>query len=237
MPEKELLNEEMLQREAAALVRIVDQISILKDGSKIGWTGKLAFSNEGKMKMREAAVKLLLMSVGEDIDREGLIDTPNRVARMYEEIFGGYSQDPEELLKVTFDSDDGEGDKYGSLVLVKDIPLYSHCEHHMVPFFGKAHVAYIPEEKVVGISKIARLIDCYAKRFQIQERLTTQIANTLEKFLNPKGVAVVVEAEHMCMTMRGVRKPGAKTVTSALKGVFLKEVDARAEFYSLIGLK
>ena len=189
------------------------------------------------MEKRKLAVQLLLSSVGEDIYREGLQDTPNRVARMYEEIFGGYDQDPEQLLKVTFDSDDDEGDKYGSLVLVKDIPIYSHCEHHMVPFFGKAHVAYIPEDKVVGISKIARLIDCYSHRLQIQERLTTQVANTLEKFLNPKGVAVVIEAEHMCMTMRGVRKPGARTVTSTLKGVFLKEVDARAEFYSLIGLK
>jgi GTP cyclohydrolase I len=186
---------------------------------------------------RALAVQLLLSSVGEDIYREGLLDTPSRVARMYEEIFGGYKQDPEKLLTVTFDSDDDEGDKYGSLVLVKDIPLYSHCEHHMVPFFGKAHVAYIPEEKVVGISKIARLIDCFSHRLQIQERLTTQVANALEKFLNPKGVAVVIEAEHMCMTMRGVRKPGARTVTSTLKGVFLKEVDARAEFYSLIGLK
>jgi len=191
-------------------------------------------SDEDKRKL---AVQLLLSSVGEDIYREGLLDTPDRVARMYDEIFGGYKQDPEKLLTVTFDSDDDEGDKYGSLVLVKDIPLYSHCEHHMVPFFGKAHVAYIPEEKVVGISKIARLIDCYSHRLQIQERLTTQVANTLEKFLNPKGVAVVIEAEHMCMTMRGVRKPGARTVTSTLKGVFLKEVDARAEFYSLIGLK
>jgi GTP cyclohydrolase I len=191
-------------------------------------------SNEEK---RALAVQLLLSSVGEDIYREGLLDTPSRVARMYEEIFGGYKQDPEKLLTVTFDSDDDEGDKYGSLVLVKDIPLYSHCEHHMVPFFGKAHVAYIPEEKVVGISKIARLIDCFSRRLQIQERLTTQVANALEKFLNPKGVAVVIEAEHMCMTMRGVRKPGARTVTSTLKGVFLKEVDARAEFYSLIGLK
>jgi len=186
---------------------------------------------------RALAVQLLLSAVGEDIYREGLLDTPSRVARMYEEIFGGYKQDPEKLLTVTFDSDDDEGAKYGSLVLVKDIPLYSHCEHHMVPFFGKAHVAYIPEEKVVGISKIARLIDCYSHRLQIQERLTTQVANTLEKFLNPQGVAVVIEAEHMCMTMRGVRKPGARTVTSTLKGVFLKEVDARAEFYSLIGLK
>jgi len=186
---------------------------------------------------RALAVQLLLSSVGEDIYREGLLDTPSRVARMYEEIFGGYKQDPEKLLTVTFDSDDDEGDKYGSLVLVKDIPLYSHCEHHMVPFFGKAHVAYIPEEKVVGISKIARLIDCFSHRLQIQERLTTQVANALEKFLNPKGVAVVIEAEHMCMTMRGVRKPGARTVTSTLKGVFLKVVDARAEFYSLIGLK
>lgn len=190
-----------------------------------------------KEDMRKLAVHLLITSMGEDISREGLIETPSRVSRMYEEIFCGYSQNPEELLKVTFDSDDDEdvGSKYNSLVLVKDIPLYSHCEHHMVPFFGKAHIAYIPEDgRVVGISKLARLLDCYARRLQIQERLTTQVADTLEKVLKPKGVAVVIEAEHMCMTMRGVRKPGAKTITSALKGVFLKEVDARAEFYSLL---
>ena len=188
--------------------------------------------------MRKLAVQLLLQSAGEDIYREGLVDTPKRVAKMYDDIFGGYSQDPQEILNVTFDPDDDDaGEKYNSLVLVKDIPLYSHCEHHMVPFFGKAHIAYIPEGRVVGISKIARLVDCYAKRFQIQERLTSQIANDLERYLNPKGVAVVIEAEHMCMTMRGVRKPGSKTVTSQLTGVFLKEVDARAEFYSLIGLK
>lgn len=191
--------------------------------------------------MRMLAVQLLLSSVGEDINREGLKDTPARVAKMYDEVFGGYKLDPLEVMKVTSGElgfeDDGDGGKYGSLVLIKDIPIYSHCEHHMVPFFGKAHVAYIPETKVVGISKIARLVDCYAKRFQIQERLTTQIANTLETILNPKGVAVVVQAEHMCITMRGVKKPGTTAITSALTGVFLNEVDARAEFYSLVGLK
>ena len=187
--------------------------------------------------MRELAVSLLLASVEENPRREGLLDTPRRVAKMYEEVFAGYSQDPERILNVTFDTDDEACDRYNSLVLVKDIPLYSHCEHHMVPFFGKAHVAYIPEERVVGISKIARLVDCYARRLQIQERLTNQISATLDKYLTPKGVAVVIEAEHMCMTMRGAKKPGSKTVTSSLTGVFLKEVDARAEFYSLIGLK
>lgn len=190
-----------------------------------------------KHDQRRLAVQLLLHSTGEDISREGLLETPNRVAKMYDEIFGGYDQDPETILSAQFDSDDDEGDRYNSLVLVKDIPLYSHCEHHMVPFFGKAHIAYIPEDKVVGISKIARLVDCYSRRLQIQERLTVQLANTLERFLQPKGVAVLIEAEHMCMTMRGVKKPGAKTMTSTLKGVFLNEVDARAEFYSLLGLK
>lgn len=195
----------------------------------------LKTTNMDKMQMRRLAVRLLLTSIGEDVDREGLLNTPDRVARMYDEIFSGYDQDPEKILSVTFDPDDDDaGEKHNSLVLVKDIPIYSHCEHHMVPFFGKAHIAYIPEDRVVGISKMARLADCYARRLQIQERLTSQIANTLEKYLAPKGVAVVIEAEHMCMTMRGVRKPGTKTVTSALTGVFLKEPDARAEFYSLI---
>jgi GTP cyclohydrolase I len=178
---------------------------------------------------RALAVQLLLSSVGEDIYREGLLDTPDRVTRMYDEIFKGYSQDPSTILGTTFSDD-----VYEELVLVKDIPFYSHCEHHMVPFFGKISVGYIPNGKVVGLSKIARLIECFARRLQIQERLTSQIANLLDETLNPKGVAVVVSAEHMCMTMRGVQKPGSLTVTSAMRGVFLKEESARAEFLQLI---
>lgn len=179
---------------------------------------------------RVLAVKLLLDSIGEDTNREGLLETPERVASMYEEIFGGYFDDPEVILGTTF-----QDDVHQEMVIVKDIPLYSHCEHHMVPFFGKAHVAYIPKGRVVGISKIARLVDCHAKRFQIQERMTSSIADDIIKYLDPRGVAVLIEAEHLCMTMRGVRKPGAKTTTSAMRGAFIEDGNnARLEFLSLI---
>jgi GTP cyclohydrolase I len=182
-----------------------------------------------KMNMRQEAVKLLLDSIEEDSDREGLLDTPKRVAKMYEEIFAGYSQDPKEILSRTFQEEHQE------MVLVKDIPFYSHCEHHMVPFFGVVHVAYIPQGCVVGISKLARLVECYAKRLQIQERMTSSIADDIEKYLNAKGVAVIVDAEHLCMTMRGVKKPGAKTVTSAMRGVFKDNTNnARMEVLNLI---
>jgi GTP cyclohydrolase I len=152
------------------------------------------------------------------------------VASLYEEIFAGYRQDPKEILAVKFNDEE-----HDELVLVKDIPFYSHCEHHMVTFFGKAHVAYIPNGGVVGISKLARLVDCYAKRLQIQERLTAQVADAIEGVLLPKGVGVIVEAEHLCMTMRGVQKAGAKTITSAMRGVFRdNDNNARAELMSLI---
>lgn len=177
----------------------------------------------------EGAVKVLLKALGENPDREGLKETPNRVARMYGEIFAGYNQTPEDILRKDFDS---EG--HQDMVLVKDIPFYSHCEHHMVPFYGVAHIAYIPKERVVGISKLARLVECFARRLQIQERMTSQIADAIEEVLEPEGIAVVVTAEHMCMTMRGVQKPGAKTTTSAMRGVFSEEASARAEFLSLI---
>lgn len=179
--------------------------------------------------MRQYHVVELLKSLGEDVSREGLIDTPRRVAKMYEEIFEGYKQNPADILSTVFV---GEGEQ--ELVLVRDIPFYSHCEHHMVPFFGVAHIAYIPDKKLVGISKLARLVDCFSKRLQIQERLTKQISETLVAHLEPKGVAVVVTAEHMCMTMRGVQKPGTKTTTSSMRGVFLKEPDARAEVLALM---
>jgi GTP cyclohydrolase I len=178
----------------------------------------------------EAAVRELLIAVGEDPDRDGLRDTPLRVARMYREAFAGLRRNPEEVLTSTFD----EG--HDEMVLVRDLELYSMCEHHLVPFVGKAHVGYIPNAmgQITGLSKLARLVDLYAKRPQVQERLTTQIADALEHQLKPRGVIVVIEAEHLCMSMRGVRKPGAQTVTSAVRGGFRDSVSTRAEAMSLI---
>jgi len=177
------------------------------------------------------AVEVMLKCIGEDPEREGLTDTPHRVQRMYQEIFAGYQMCPEDILVTDFD----EG--HEEMVIVKDIPFYSTCEHHIVPFHGVAHVGYIPNGgKVVGLSKIARLVECYAKRLQVQERLTTQIANALCVNLDPLGVIVVIEAEHLCMSMRGVQKPGTTTITSAIRGVFAdNENPARQEFLALIG--
>jgi len=177
----------------------------------------------------EKAVREILIAVGEDPDREGLQDTPQRVARSYAEVFAGLHQDPADILGTTFDINHEE------MVLVKDIPFYSTCEHHLVPFHGTAHIGYIPshEGKVTGLSKLARLVEIYARRPQVQERLTTQIVEAMVKYLEPKGAIVVVECEHMCMSMRGVRKPGAKTVTSAVRGQ-LREPATRAEAMSLI---
>ena len=178
----------------------------------------------------EAGVRLILEGVGEDPEREGLRETPARVARMYEEVLGGLEEDPSRHFDVTFD----EG--HEEIVLVGDIPFYSMCEHHLAPFFGRAHVAYIPGEdgRICGISKLARLVDGFAKRPQVQERLTGQIADTLVEALHPAGVIVVLEAEHMCMSMRGVKKPGAKTTTRAVRGCFETDADARSEALSLI---
>ena len=177
----------------------------------------------------EAAVREILLAVGEDPDRDGLVDTPGRVARAYAEVFSGLRADPAELLATTFDIDHGE------LVIVRDIPLYSTCEHHLVPFHGVAHVGYLPggRGKVTGLSKIARLVDLFAKRPQVQERLTTQVADALVEHLDVGGVIVVVEAEHLCMSMRGVRKPGAKTITSAVRGQ-LRDATTRAEAMALL---
>lgn len=176
-----------------------------------------------------AAVREILLAIGEDPDRDGLRETPARVARSYAEIFAGVHQDPSQLLATTFDIGHSE------LVLVKDIPFYSTCEHHLVPFHGRAHVGYIPgtNGKVTGLSKLARLVDLYAKRPQVQERLTTQIVEALEEHLQPRGAIVVVECEHLCMSMRGVRKPGAVTTTSAVRGQ-LREPATRAEAMGLI---
>ena len=178
----------------------------------------------------EIAVRMILEAIGEDPDREGLKDTPKRVARMYKEVFAGLSQDPSEHLERYFTEEHEE------MVLVKDIPLYSMCEHHLLPFYGKAHVAYIPRKgKVTGLSKLARVVEGFAKRPQLQERLTSQIADAIMEKLNPRGVLVVIEAEHMCMTMRGVKKPGSKTITSAVRGIFATSVATRAEAMALIG--
>ncbi|GAB4097915.1 GTP cyclohydrolase I FolE [Sinomonas halotolerans] len=177
----------------------------------------------------EAAVREILLAVGEDPDRSGLVETPQRVARAYAETFAGLHENPEEVLGITFDMDHEE------LVLVKDIPFYSTCEHHLVPFHGVAHVGYIPSHdgRVTGLSKLARLVDIYARRPQVQERLTSQVADALVKHLRPRGVIVVISCEHMCMSMRGVRKPGAHTVTSAVRGQ-LHDPATRAEAMSLI---
>lgn len=172
-----------------------------------------------------AAVREILIAIGEDPDRDGLLDTPDRVARMYEEVFAGLRDDPQSHLQVTFEVNHDE------MVMVRDIALTSMCEHHLVPFMGKAHVAYIPgtDGRVTGLSKIARLVDAYAKRPQVQERLTAQIADELEQTLQPRGVLVVIEAEHLCMSMRGVRKPGSSTVTSAVRGLFRESAATRFE--------
>ncbi|WP_174734017.1 GTP cyclohydrolase I FolE [Mesobacillus harenae] len=177
----------------------------------------------------EEAVRLILEAVGEDPNREGLLDTPKRVAKMYEEVFEGLNQDPKEYFDTIF------GEDHEEMVLVKDIQFHSMCEHHLVPFFGRAHIAYIPRNgKVTGLSKLARAVEAVTRRPQLQERITSTIANAILEKLDPHGVMVVVEAEHMCMTMRGVRKPGSKTVTSAVRGVFADDVSARAEVLSLI---
>ena len=179
----------------------------------------------------ERAVREILAAVGEDPERDGLRDTPHRVAEMYAEVLGGLHEDPAVHLQTTFEADHDE------MVMVRDIPLYSLCEHHLVPFYGQAHVAYIPghDGRITGLSKIARLVDGFARRPQVQERLTAQIADALDAALAPRGVLVVVEAEHLCMSMRGVRKPGALTITSAVRGIFKENPATRAEAMAFVG--
>jgi GTP cyclohydrolase I len=179
----------------------------------------------------EAAVRVLLQWAGDDPDREGLAGTPGRVVRAYEEFFRGYAVDPVALLQRTF----AEVEGYDEMVVLKDIRFESHCEHHLAPIIGKAHVAYLPSNRVVGISKLARLVEVYAKRLQIQEKMTAQIANTLDEVLKPKGVAVVIEAAHQCMTTRGVHKPGVTMVTSRMLGAFRDDPSTRREFLAMIG--
>lgn len=176
----------------------------------------------------EQGIRLVLEGIGEDINREGLVGTPDRIARMCEEIFGGIGQNAEDVLSVTFHAENNE------MVVEKDITFYSSCEHHLLPFYGKVHIAYVPDSRVVGLSKLARCVEIYARRPQIQEQLTAQIADALMEYLKPKGAAVMIEAEHMCMTMRGVKKPGSKTVTIVARGVFEEKPELKREFISLV---
>jgi GTP cyclohydrolase I len=179
----------------------------------------------------EEAVRTLIRWAGDDPSREGLVDTPARVVRAYEEFFAGYEEDPVQILSRTFSEVDG----YDEMIVMNDIRFESHCEHHMVPIIGKAHVAYLPDRRVVGISKLVRLVDIYAKRLQIQEKMTVQIADALNDVLQPQGVAVVIEAAHQCMTTRGVHKPGATLVTSRMLGAFRSDSATRREFLAMIG--
>lgn len=173
-------------------------------------------------------VRLLLEGIGEDVTREGLVETPDRIARMYEEIYGGMEEDASEYLKKRFHVDND------AMVLEKDITFYSTCEHHLLPFYGKAHIAYIPNGEVVGLSKLARTVEVFARRLQLQEQLTGQIADALEKELNPKGVMVMIEAEHMCMTMRGIKKPGSQTVTIVKRGIFENNKELEDTFFRML---
>ena len=178
----------------------------------------------------EAAVKTLLAWAGEDIKREGLKDTPKRVVKAYEDWFSGYNENPKEVLKKTFSELDG----YDEIIMLRDIRIESHCEHHIAPFIGSAHVAYLPKKRVVGISKIASITKIFSKRMQVQEKLTAQVANCIQEVLKPRGVAVVVEAQHQCMTTRGINTPGISMVTSQLLGKFRTDASTRREFYSMI---
>ncbi|WP_028563829.1 GTP cyclohydrolase I FolE [Paenibacillus pinihumi] len=193
--------------------------------------GKKDYVNSNVTANREQLefhVKEILKLIGENVEREGLLETPARVTRMYEEIFSGYEVDPREVLGVTFD------EQHEELVIVKDIVYYSQCEHHMAPFFGKAHIGYIPSGKIAGLSKLARLVDAITRRLQVQERITSQVADIMEEVLKPNGVMVVVEGEHLCMCARGVKKTGSKTVTSAVRGEFRTNAALRSEFLSLL---
>jgi GTP cyclohydrolase IA len=176
----------------------------------------------------EKAVNEILLAVGEDVNREGLVLTPKRVARMYTELLGGMNEDPQIHLKSVFT------ENYNEIVLLRDIPFHSMCEHHIMPFIGSAHVAYIPSGMILGVSKLARIVDCFARRLQTQERLTIQIADFIMEKLEPQGVAVVLEASHSCMTIRGIKKPGSVMVTSALKGIFMKDPKSRSEVLGLM---
>lgn len=178
----------------------------------------------------EAAVRTLIRWTGDDPDREGLVDTPKRVVKAYEQLYSGYNEDPSEVLDRVFEEVEG----YGDIVVVRDIPFFSHCEHHMVPFIGKAHIAYYPSGGVVGLSKLARVVDVFARRMQTQESLSAQIATAIDEYLKPRGVALLIEAEHMCMSMRGVQKSGVSTITTQFTGVFREDPAEQARFMMLV---
>ncbi len=198
--------------------------------AKVAADGAKASGEKPTRAEAENAIRTLIRWAGDDPAREGLIDTPKRVAKAYEEFFAGYEADPVEILQRTFEETDG----YDEIVVLKDIRLESHCEHHMVPIIGVAHVAYLPHRRVVGISKLARVVEAYAKRLQIQEKMTAQVANAINDVLEPKGVAVVIEAAHQCMTTRGVNKPGVTMVTSRMLGAFRDDPTTRREFLAMI---
>ncbi len=181
-------------------------------------------------KQAQEAIKTLIAWAGDDPTRDGVIDSPKRVIDAYKELFAGYSQDPKQILSKTFQ----DISDYNDIVLVRDINFYSHCEHHLVPFFGKAHIAYLPNDKIVGLSKLARLVESYARRLQTQENLTAQIIEAINTHLEPRGAAIMIEAEHMCMSMRGVRSPGATTLTQKFTGAFAEEKSERERFFSLV---
>ncbi len=193
--------------------------------------GKIPKPRKPSRKKAEDAVHTLLLWAGEDPRREGLLDTPERVAKAYEDWFSGYKQDPVQYLKRTFEEVEG----YDEMIILRDITFESHCEHHMAPIIGKAHVGYLPNNKVVGISKLARVVDAFSRRFQVQEKMTAQIANCIQDVLQPKGVGVVIEATHQCMTTRGIHKDGVSMVTSQMLGTFRKDARTRAEFLRMIG--
>jgi GTP cyclohydrolase I len=203
-------------------------------GAKHAAGSALAAGDAGRQVTREDAedaVRTLIRWTGEDADREGLLDTPNRVVRAWEEYFSGYREDPVEALERTFEEHEG----YDEMVVLRDIRFSSHCEHHIAPIIGRAHVAYLPRRRVVGISKLARLVEIFARRLQIQEKLTAQIADTIQQVLEPRGVAVVIEAEHHCMTTRGINRPGTLMVTSRMLGGFRTDPKTRREFLTIIG--
>lgn len=211
-------------------MRKVDMDAILKSLEKAGARKILPRSERPTQAEAEKAVETLLRWIGEDVDREGLLDTPSRVAKAYTEMFSGYDEDPREVLGRTFEEVGG----YDDMVLVKDITFHSHCEHHMVPIIGKAHVAYLPDGKVLGLSKIARTVEIFARRLQTQENMTAQIAHAIDDALTPRGVAVMIEAEHMCMAMRGIRKQGSTTTTTCFTGQFRNEPAEQVNFMTLL---
>ncbi|MCP4185900.1 MAG: GTP cyclohydrolase I FolE [Hyphomicrobiales bacterium] len=207
--------------------------AIIKDLKKLEIRKELPVSERPSRQEAEAAVVTLLKWIGEDVDREGLRDTPARVAKAYGELFNGYTQDTTTVLGRTFEEAGG----YDDMVLVKDIPFHSHCEHHMVPIIGKAHVAYLPDDRILGLSKIARVVEIFARRLQIQENLTAQIAHAIDDALKPRGVAVLIEAEHMCMAMRGIQKQGTSTITTCYTGDFQNDPTEQTSFLTLLRME